>query len=237
MFRDKILHVQVLHCVYVSMQLPGSTLHAEPWLFTSGSQFAVAGGLKVVDVVPSAMHRWIHRGADHEAPQASAAAADSETVSTPRSSTISSASFGGECSTSRTAAPTEAALHCPTASPQLEQSLQPAGSVTGYSHSAEEELQCSAPVQPQPCSSAAADYRSSDSACSNDSRTGPAHSSACKARNSTGYAASEAAATKIHKLFREASVLVGMHPDQVGLHFWPPPTQQGCKHILSLALA
>ena len=222
------------------MQVPDSTLHAEPWLFTSGSQYAVAGGLKVVNVLASAMHRWIHRGADHEAPQASAAAADSEkedTVSAPRSSTIPSASFGGECSTSRTAAPTEAALHRPTAAQQLEQSLQPAGSVTADSHSAEEGLQCGAPVQPQPCSSAAADYRSSDSACSNDSRTGPAPSSACKARNSTGYAASEAAATKIHKLFREASVLVGMHPDQVGLLFWPPPTQQGCKHMLSLALA
>ena len=222
------------------MQVPDSALHAEPWLLTSGSQYAVAGGLKVVNVLASAMHRWIHRGADHEAPQASAAAADSEkedTVSAPRSSTIPSASFGGEFSTSRTAAPTEAALHCPTAAPQLEQSLQPAGSVTADSHSAEEELQCGAPVQPQQCSSAAADYRSSDSACSNDSRTGPAPSSACKARNSTGYAASEAAATKIHKLFREASVLVGMHPDQVGLLFWPPPTQQGCKHMLSLALA
>ena len=182
--------------------------------------------MKAVNPLAFAMRRWIHTGADHEAPQASTAEADSEkedTISVPRSSTIPSASFRGEYSTSRTSPTVEAASHCPIAAPRSEQSLQPADSViaTADAHSAEMRVQCSAQVQPLPCSPSAATRSGGDSVCSHDSRTGGAHSIACKARNSMKHIISEAGATNIQELFWEASVLVGMHPDQVGLSSQP----------------
>ena len=199
--------------------------------------------MKAVNPLAFAMRRWIHTGADHEAPQASRAVADSEkkedTISVPRSSTIPSASFRGKCSTSRTSPTTEAAWHCPTATPWSEQGLQPADSVTAAAdcHSAKEDWQCSALTQPLRCSSAAADRSSGESVCSDDSRTGGARSSACKARNSMEHTISEAGASNIHTLFRDASVLVGMHPDQVGLSSQTLLMQLGCVHRLSLASA
>ena len=188
------------------------------------------------------MHRWIHRGADYEAPQASTAAVDSEkgvTISEPKSCTDPDAFFRDECSPSGTCSDTRAASRCPTAAPQSEQSLPLADSVSAAAdcHSAGEGLQCSSQVPPLRCSSSAADQRSSASACSDDSRTGEAHSSACKARDRLEHAVPEAAAIRIHQLFGDASVLVGVHPDQVDLPFRPLVMQWGSKHMFSLALA
>ena len=237
------LHIKALHVTDVyTVNLSGSRSPAISCMLSPGclhlNRLTSCCGLcfKVLTPLASAMHRWIHRGADHEAPQVSTAAADSEkvdTVSAPGSSTHSDASFRG--STSGTSSLSEAALQCPTAAPQSEQSLQPAGSVsaTADCHTAQDSLQCAAQVKFLQCSSSAADHRSGDSACANDSRTGKARSSACNARNSIEYAHSEAAATRIQKLFRDASVLVGMHPDQVGPLLRPRLVHLGCKHTLS----